>query len=190
MTKSMVSRVTAAALLFVPLAASAALLTDIAVFSSNSEGNNWNGLIWNTQGADTDTPEPGRYNLYVSPDPLDDTSPSFANGFNDIRTRVALALAPGEQTFSIYGEGVGSQFDPLQHFVLNLYFGGIQLSPTLSGVQNLANNNLAVAGHFWKQRPPRGRLALRPNRQPAHHVDRIFVDHRRSEGCGLGLLGE
>jgi hypothetical protein len=147
MTKNNLSRLAAIALLCVPMAASAALLTDITVFSSNSEGNNWNGLIWNTQGEDTDTPAPGRYNLYVSQDPLSAITPTFVNGFNDSRTRVALTLAPGEQTFSVYGEGVGSQFDPLQYFVLNLYFDGIQISPGLSSVQNLANDNLAAAGH-------------------------------------------
>ncbi len=54
-------------------AATAATLTDITVFSSNSEGNNWN-----TQGSDTDTPN--RYDLYLSSDPVSDTSPTFLNG--------------------------------------------------------------------------------------------------------------
>ncbi|MFN0315273.1 MAG: hypothetical protein ACKVQA_09575, partial [Burkholderiales bacterium] len=147
MNKNNVSRLAAITLLLAPMAASAVLLTDITVFSSNSEGNNWNGLIWNTQGEDTDTPAPGRYNLYVSQDPLSDSTPTFVNGFNDSRTRVSLPLALGEQTFSVYGEGVGIGFDPLQHFVLNLYFGEIQTSPGISGVQNLANDNLGAAGH-------------------------------------------
>lgn len=125
--------------------AQAGSLTDIAVFSSNSEGNNWNSLIWNTQGKDTDVPN--RYNLYVSSDPLSDTSPTFVNGFNDSRTRVNLSLSPGTQTYSIYGEGVGWTFDPQQHFVLNLYFDGVQSAPGISGVQNLDNTALAAAGH-------------------------------------------
>jgi hypothetical protein len=134
-------------LLVAPVGAMAASLTDITVFSSNSEGNNWNSLIWNTQGADTDTPAPGRYNLYVSSDPLTSASPSFINGYNDARTQVSLPLTIGDNTFSIYGEGVGATFDPLQYFVLNLYFDGVQNSPGISGLQNLANDSLGAAGH-------------------------------------------
>jgi hypothetical protein len=126
-------------------AASATTLTDITVFSANAEGNNWNSLIWNTQGHDTDIPD--RWNLYVSADPLADTTPTFFNGFNDIQTRIALPLIPGSYTFSIYGEGVGWIFDPLQHFVLNLYFDSIQTAPGISGVQNLTNSGLAPAGN-------------------------------------------
>ena len=130
-----------------PIAATASvMLTDVTVFSSNSEGNNWNGLIWNTQGSDTDPPN--RYNLYLSNDPLTDLSPTFINGFNDSRARVALPLGVGSHTFSIYGEGVNRIFDPLQHFVLNLYFGGDQTAPGISGVQNLAGSALAPAGHL------------------------------------------
>lgn len=125
--------------------ASAATLTDIAVFSANDVGNNWNGLIWNTQGADTDVPD--RFNLYVSTDPLSDTSPQFLNGRNDAATRVAIPLASGSNTFSFYGEGVDTTFDPLQHFVLNLYFGAVQTLPAISGLQNLANDDLQPAGH-------------------------------------------
>ena len=129
-----------------PIAATASvMLTDVTVFSSNSEGNNWNGLIWNTQGSDTDPPN--RYNLYLSNDPLTDLSPTFINGFNDSRARVALPLGVGSHTFSIYGEGVNRIFDPRQHFVLNLYFGGDQTAPGISGVQNLAGSALAPAGH-------------------------------------------
>jgi len=126
--------------------ASAALLTDISVFSSNSDGHMWNGLIWNTQGSNTDAPAPGRWNLYVSGDPLDDLTPAFINRYNDNQARVSLALTPGTHTFSIYGNGVGGGFDPRQHFVLNLYFGGVQSAPGISGVQNLDNANLRPAG--------------------------------------------
>jgi hypothetical protein len=38
-------------------------------------------------------------------------------------------------------------FDPLQHFVLNLYFDGVQSAPEISGVQNLSNSSLMPAGH-------------------------------------------
>ena len=127
--------------------ASPVTLTDITVFSSNSEGNNWNSLIWNTQGADTDVPAPGRFNLYITADALSELSPTFINGFNDERTRIALPLVEGDQTFSIYGEGVNAAFDPLQHFVLNLYFGGNQAAPGISGVQNLSGTALAPASH-------------------------------------------
>ncbi|MEP7207569.1 MAG: hypothetical protein ABI920_11560 [Casimicrobiaceae bacterium] len=128
-------------------AASAAMVTDITVFSTNEEGNYWNGLIWNTQGKDTEPVPPGRWNLYVSPDPLSVTSPTFLNSDNAPSTRVAIVLVPGDNTYSIYGEGVNTTFDPLQHFVLNLYFGGMQAAPAISGVQNLDNSNLQPAGH-------------------------------------------
>jgi hypothetical protein len=135
------------ALVLVTVSASGAALTDITVFSADPAGNNWNSLIWNTQGADTDQPAPGRYNLYVTEDPLTEANPSFVNGFNDARTRIALPLVPGEKTYSIYGEGVGRAFDPLQHFVMNLYFDGNQGAPAISGLQNLANTSLTPAGH-------------------------------------------
>lgn len=130
-----------------PMAGSAANLTDITVFSSNAEGNNWNSLIWNTQGADTDQPAPGRYNLYVSEDSLTETSPTFLNHFNDANARVSIPLTLGDHTFSIYGEGVGITFDQLQHFVINLYFDGDQSAPAISGVQSLDNDALAAVGH-------------------------------------------
>ena len=135
---------TAAALAFTA-SSQAAEITDITAFSADSTGNNWNALIWNTQGADTDVP--GRWNLYVTSDPLSDTTPTFINGFDDSRTRVSLPLLPGSQTFSIYGDGVGTTFDPLQYFVLNLYFGGAQGAPGISGLQNLTNTSLSAAGH-------------------------------------------
>jgi hypothetical protein len=139
--------ITAWAMLPLGASASGVTLTDITVFSTNEQGENWNSLIWNTQGADYDVPAPGRYNLYVTPDPLSDLTPTFVNGFNDARTRVSLPLAPGEHTYSIYGEGVGRTFAPLQHFVMNLYFNGDQSAPAISGVQNLGNTSLAAAGH-------------------------------------------
>lgn len=140
-------RIVAAVALFASLltsVATAATLTDLALFSANSEGDNWNGLIWNTQGADTDVPD--RFNLYVTADPLSNPTPLFVNSDNTAATRIALPLAAGANTFSIYGEGVDTTFDPLQHFVLNLFFGG-QTVPLISGVQNLTNSNLQSAGH-------------------------------------------
>ena len=145
MKKNRILGLLAAALFAGPMAASAALLTDITVFSSNSDGHRWNDLIWNTQGLNTDPLN--RWNLYISNDPLSDTTPTFINSYNDDRTRVSLDLAPGSHTFSIFGNGVGSTFDPRQHFVLNLYFGGVQSAPGISGVQNLDNSNLRPAGN-------------------------------------------
>lgn len=131
--------------LLAPAAVGAALLTDITVFSADSVGNNWNGLIWNTQGQPPDTPNV--WNLYLSHDPLSDLTPTFINSSNDSQTRIALPLVAGSQTFSIYGNGVGVPFDPRQHFVINMYFNGTQSSPGISGVQNLTGSNLAAAGH-------------------------------------------
>jgi hypothetical protein len=127
-------------------AANAALVTDLTVFSSNSEGHNWNGLLWNTQGHDTDPVD--HYKLYVSSSPFAAVTPTFINGYNDIRTQVSIPLVLGSQTFSIYGEGVNTTFDPLQYFELNLYFDGNQSAPSISGVQNLTNTGLAAAGSW------------------------------------------
>lgn len=125
-------------------AANAALVTDITLFSSNSEGHNWNGLLWNTQGHDTDPVD--HYKLYVSSSPLAAMTPNFINHDNNSQTRVSIPLVSGSQTFSIYGEGVNTTFDPLQYFALNLYFDGNQSAPSISGVQNLTNTALAAAG--------------------------------------------
>src|SRR5512139_4070860 len=110
MKKNRILGLLATALFAGPMAASAALLTDITVFSSNSNGHSWNDLIWNTQGLNTDPLN--RWNLYISNDPLSDTTPTFINSYNDDRTRVSLDLAPGSHTFSIFGNGVGWTFDP------------------------------------------------------------------------------
>jgi hypothetical protein len=135
----------AASILIAVPAANAAALTDLVLFSSNAEGNNWNGLLWNTQGRDTDPVD--HYKLYVSNDPLSNATPVFLNRGNDAGTRIALPLVAGTQTYSFYGEGVGGQFDPAQHFVLNLFFNGVQGAPGISAVQNLSNTALAAAGH-------------------------------------------
>lgn len=122
-------------------------ITDITVFGANSEGNDFNSIIWNTQGGDTDLPAPGRFNLYVTPDPLSELTPTFINGYNDVRTRVSINLAPGTHTFSIYGNGVNRTFDPAQYFALNLYFDGNQSAPGITGLTNLANTTLTTASH-------------------------------------------
>jgi hypothetical protein len=136
----------ATALSLASLHASAApVLTDLTVFSTNVEGNQFSSLLWNTQGQPEDGPN--RWNLYVSRDPLTNASPTFVNGFNDERTRIALPLDVGLHTFSVYAESVGQVFDPAQYFTLNLYFNGVQSAPGISGAQNLTNDGLVAVGH-------------------------------------------
>ena len=124
-------------------AASAASVTDITVVGTNEEGNNWNGLLWNTQGAPADTR--GIYNLYLSTS-SDLSAPSFVNSHDNSRTEVNLALAPGHYDYTIFGEGVGA-FDPWQHFVLNLYLDGNQSAPSISGLVGPGCAGLCAAGH-------------------------------------------
>lgn len=135
----------AASLLLASVAARAATLTDVTVFSANPEGHNWNGLIWNTQGSGTDAPN--RYNVYLSPDSLANPATTFVTSYNDSRAQITLALVDGSHTYSIYGEGVGGIFHPLQHFALNLYFDGNQSAPGITGLQNRENSNLSAGGH-------------------------------------------
>jgi hypothetical protein len=107
-------------------------LTDSAVFSANGAGENWNGWIWNTQARPDD-----RWNLYYSSSP-DPQTPSFLNSGsaanNEIPPNIDLGLSVGTHAFLIYGETVTTTLDPLQHFVLNLYFGGNQVAPDISGL--------------------------------------------------------
>ena len=133
-----------ALVLLSPTAATAAVLTDITVLSTNAFGTMWNNLIWNTQGKPEDGPD--RWNLYVSSDPTSDPTPAFINSMNDGHARVSLPLAVGSNMYSIYGDGVNFAFDSQQHFVLNLYFGGTQSAPGISGVQNLTHDDLQAAG--------------------------------------------
>ncbi len=133
-------------ILISPVAASATALTDITVFSSNSDGHVYGpvfSLIWNTRGVPDD-----RWNLYLSGDPVSDLTPGFINSANDGNAQPSLLLPLGSSTFSIYGNGVGLNYlDPVhQHFVLNLYFDGVENAPGISGVQNLGNSNLQPAG--------------------------------------------
>ena len=123
----------------------APVLTDITVFSTNAEGNQFSSLLWNTRGRPEDSPD--RWNLYVSRDPLASATPAFINGFNDARTRISPPLDVGLHTFSIFAESVGQAFDPAQYFTLNLYFDGMQSAPGISGAQNLTNDGLVPVGH-------------------------------------------
>lgn len=123
----------------------APVLGDMTVFSTNAEGNQFNSLLWNTQGKPQDTSD--RWNLYISRDPLSVAAPKFLNGFNDERTSVSETLDVGLHTFSVYAESVSQTFDPAQYFTLNLYFNGVQSAPGISGAQNLTNDGLVAVGH-------------------------------------------
>jgi hypothetical protein len=105
-------------------------LTAASVFSTNSEGNNWNGLIWNTLGTPQEaalsspSAPPDRWNLYLR----DPVGGGFVNSGNDSGTSISLMLAPGTHTYALYGESTGPM-PADQHFVLNLYFGGSTGAP-------------------------------------------------------------
>src|SRR5690606_3863849 len=106
--------------LLAPQSAHAAVyLTDSAVFSANQFGENWNGWIWNTQAPPADGPD--RWNLYYSSS-LDPQNPVFINSGNGATTNIAIEMSPGTHSFLVYGESVTTSLDPLQHFVLSLYF--------------------------------------------------------------------
>lgn len=111
-------------------AAQAVMLTDSAVFSANETGENWNGMIWNTQSPPADFRN--IWNMYYSSaaDPL---SPVFLNG-GGTDPGIAIDMTPGTHSFVIFGEGATGAIDPRQHFVLNLYFAGNQGAPDISGL--------------------------------------------------------
>lgn len=134
----------AAPLLFAATAAQAATLTNSTVFSTNSEGENWNGWIWNTEGQPADVPN--RWNLYYSTsgDPL---APVFVNSGNDENTEISIDLAPGVYDFLIFGETATTDLDPLQHFVLNLYFNGDDSAPGVSGLFGPDCPTVCAASH-------------------------------------------
>lgn len=123
----------------------ATFLTDSAVFSTNGEGNNWNGMIWNTQPKPDD-----RWNLYYS-DSSDPDAPNFINAggvaSDEVDPRISIALAPGHYDFLVYGEAATADLDPLQHFVLNLYFNGNQSSPAISGLYGPDCPTVCAASH-------------------------------------------
>lgn len=127
--------------LLLPSPASAAMLTDLTVFSTNSDGHAYYGLIWNTQGRPED-----RFNLYVSTS-SDVQNPAFINGFDDARTQIAVALQPGTYEFVLFGD---SAFTPVPvdvHFVANLYFEGNQSAAGISGLYGAACPTVCAAGH-------------------------------------------
>lgn len=131
-----------AALSVVPVCATAATLTDSTVFSTNSEGNNWNGWIWNTQGQPADIPN--RWNLYYS---TAASPPAFINGGNDAGAQISIALDAGVYDFYIFGESATTDLHPEQHFVLNLYFNGNQSAPGISGLYGASCPVVCAASH-------------------------------------------
>lgn len=124
---------------------SAVLLTDSSVFSANSSGENWNGWIWNTQAPPVDTPN--RWNLYYSSS-SDPMNPVFINSENDSSTNINIAMTAGSHSFLIYGEAVTTSLDPMQHFVLNLYFGGNQAAPDISALHGQSCAGVCAASHW------------------------------------------
>ena len=121
------------------------MLTDASVFSSNDFGENWNGWIWNTQVPPGDTHD--RWNLYFSSSTNPD-SPVFLNSGNSAATSINFDLNAGTYTFLIYGETVTTNLHPLQHFVLNLYFGGNQAAPDISGLYGSVCPTVCAASHW------------------------------------------
>lgn len=124
-----------------PASASAAALTDLTVFSTNSVGHNYYALHWNTQGAPDD-----KFNVYMSTS-ADFSNPVFINGGNDATTSINVDLAPGTYYFTLFGE---SAFTPVPgdvHFVTNLYFDGNQSAPGISGLYGVACPDVCAAGH-------------------------------------------
>lgn len=123
----------------------AVYLTDSAVFSTNQFGENWNGWIWNTQAPPADGPN--RWNMYYSSS-LDPQNPVFINSENDASTNISIEMSPGTHSFLVYGESVTASLDPLQHFVLSLYFGGNQSSPDISGLYGSQCLVVCAASHW------------------------------------------
>ena len=125
-------------------ASASLMLTDSAVFSSNSGGENWNGWIWNTQGLPEDTAN--RWNLYYSSSD-DPQNPVFLNSGNDAGTSLNIDMTPGTHSFLIFGESLGVELDPLQHFVLSLYFNDNQAAPDISGLYGSTCTSVCAASH-------------------------------------------
>jgi len=139
----LVRLVATAVAVFAASIASAVVLTDATVFSTNEEGNNYLSLIWNTVGQPEDVPD--RWNLYVSTS-TDPSAPAFINGYNDANASVSVDLAPGTHTFGLFVNGVGSNFDPAVHWVLNLYFNGASF-PSISGITGPTCPGVCAASH-------------------------------------------
>lgn len=131
------------ACLVVAPAAHALSITNAAIFSSNPEGQNYGGLIWNTVGRPTDPND--RWNLYLSSS-TDINDPVFLNDENDARTAIDIQLTPGIHSFGMYGEAAGNHSD---HFTLSLYFNGNASAPGISAAApvNGGLTDFVVATH-------------------------------------------
>jgi len=144
---------TFAVLVATSLAASTAshagvMLTDSTVFSTNGAGENWNGWIWNSRALPSDN----RWNLCYS-NSADPQTPVFVNStsnaaYGEIAPDINLDLTVGTHSFLIYGETVTTTLDPLQHFVLNLYFNGNTGAPDISGLYGPDCSGVCAAGHW------------------------------------------
>ncbi len=143
--RHMIRHVLAAALAFSVVPTTHGLvLSDAAVFSSNPQGQHYNGLIWNTVGQPPDTNN--RWNLYFSSS-TDILAPVFLNDENiDALTSLSIALTPGVHRFGIYADAAGSHTD---HFALSLYFGGDRNAPLISAAAPVGGGPLdfVVASH-------------------------------------------
>jgi hypothetical protein len=130
-----------AAITAMPVASQAApaRLTDLIVFSTNSEGNIYQSLIWNTRGAPDD-----RWNLYLSRN-TNPATPDFINRFDNASTNIDVALTPGSYSFGLFSEGVGPQPSDV-HFTLNMYLNGSSV-PAISGLTGTTCPGVCPAGH-------------------------------------------
>ena len=132
-----------AGVLAVAPAVRAVVLTDAAIFSSNVQGQAYNGLIWNTVGNPPDITD--RWNVYFSSS-TDINNPVFLNDENNALTSLSIPLTPGQHSFGMYGEATGDHRDS---FTLSLYFADHTAQPDISAVApvNGAPNVFVAASH-------------------------------------------
>ncbi len=124
-------------------AARAVELTDAAIFSSNPQGQAYNGLIWNTEGNPPDITD--RWNVYFSSS-TDINNPVFLNDENNALTSLSIPLSPGQHSFGMYGDAAGNHLDS---FTLSLYFDDHTAQPDISAVApvNGTPNAFVAASH-------------------------------------------
>ena len=88
-----------------------------------------------------------RWNLYYSTS-SDPQNPLFLNSGNNAGTNINIAMTAGTHTFLIYGETAAPTIDPLQHFVLSLYFDGNRAAPDISGLYGPDCLTVCAASHW------------------------------------------
>lgn len=98
----------------------ATILSGLIEFSTDADGNFFNGSVWNTRGGDS------AVNLWVIKGV--DREGVFVNGPSDSEAGIAIPLSEGEYTFVIYGNQGGST----PHHGLNLFFNGNRVTPRIS----------------------------------------------------------